>query len=198
MQNETLISTFSVLIAATGISLVFKDYLASLLGGFILRRIRQVKAGVRVKVLVAPAVTIKGDVISVGAIRTTLHEVGDGERLPSIRTGRIVKLPNFALVNNPLIIYGDQISDEVIAYEPRPFTHLETVDEDMRAAIAKDGQEVVDVGLYQREDRLIIHGIFKVQTHEAGDVRGRILVAFLERRQARAAVAGPASPVGTA
>jgi len=63
---------------------------------------------------------------------------------------------------------------------------------------AKDGQEVVDVGLYQREDRLIIHGIFKVQTHEAGDVRGRILVSFLERRQARAAVAEPASPVGTA
>jgi len=198
MQNETLISTFSVLIAATGISLVFKDYLASLLGGFILRNIRQVKAGVRVKVLVGPAVTIKGDVISVGAIRTTLHEVGDGERLPSIRTGRIVKLPNFALVNNPLVIYGDQISDEVIAYETRPFTHLETVDEDMRAAIAKDGQEVVDVGLYQREDRLIIHGIFKVQTHEAGDVRGRILVSFLERRQARAAVAEPASPVRTA
>jgi hypothetical protein len=153
MQNETLISTFSVLIAATGISLVFKDYLASLLGGFILRNIRQVKAGVRVKVLVGPAVTIKGDVISVGAIRTT---------------------------------------------ETRPFTHLETVDEDMRAAIAKDGQEVVDVGLYQREERLIIHGIFKVQTHEAGDVRGRILVSFLERRQARAAVAEPASPVRTA
>jgi small-conductance mechanosensitive channel len=195
MENQTLISVFSVLIAATGISLVFKDYLASLLGGLILRRIRQVKSGVRIKVLIAPAITIKGDVISVGAIRTTLHEVGDGERLPSVRTGRIVKVPNFTLVNNPLVIYGEKITDEVVAYETRPFTHLDTVEEDMRAAIAEDGHEVIDVSLYQREDRLIIHGIFKVHTHQAGDVRGHILRAFLERRQARAEVAAPSSPV---
>ncbi|MGH7422736.1 MAG: hypothetical protein ACREJ1_03550, partial [Candidatus Methylomirabilales bacterium] len=120
MQNESLISVFSVLIAATGISLVFKDYLASLVGGLILRQIRQVKPGVRIKVLIMPAITLKGDVISVGALRTTLHEVGDGERLPSVRTGRIVKVPNFTLVNSPLVIYDEQISDEVIAYETRP------------------------------------------------------------------------------
>jgi hypothetical protein len=195
MQNQTLISILSVLIATTGISLVFKDYLASLLGGIILRRIRQVKPGVRVKALVAPAITIKGDVISVGVVRTTLHEVGDGERLPSIRTGRIVKVPNFTLVNNPLVIYGDQITDEVIAYETRPFAHLDTVQEDMRASITRDGHEVIDVGLYQRDDQLIIHGIFRVHTHEAGDVRGRILKTFLERRHARRAVAETASLV---
>jgi len=195
MQNESLISVFSVLIAATGISLVFKDYLASLVGGIILRRIRQVKTGVRIKVLIMPAITIKGDVISVGALRTTLHEVGDGERLPSVRTGRIVKVPNFTLVNSPLVIYDEQITDEVIAYETRPFTYLDTLEEDMRAAITKDGHEVIEVGLYQKEDRLIVHGIFTVHTHEAGDVRGRILKAFLERRQARAAHAEASIPV---
>ena len=195
MQNESLISVFSVLIAATGISLVFKDYLASLVGGIILRRIRQVKPGVRIKVLIMPAITLKGDVISVGALRTTLHEVGDGERLPSVRTGRIVKVPNFTLVNSPLVIYDEQISDEVIAYETRPFPHLDTLEEDMRAAITKDGHEVIEVGFYQKEDRLIIHGIFTVHTHGVGDVRGRILKAFLERRQARAAHADGLTPV---
>jgi small-conductance mechanosensitive channel len=195
MQNETLISVFSVLIAATGISVVFKDYLASLVGGLILRRIRQVKPGVRIKALIMPAITLKGDVISVGALRTTLHEVGDGERLPSVRTGRIVKVPNFTLVNSPLVIYDEQISDEVIAYETRPFPHLDTLEEDMRAAITKDGHEVIEVGFYQKEDRLIIHGIFTVHTHEAGDVRGRILKAFLQRRQARAAHAETPTPL---
>lgn len=194
MQNQTFISILSVLIAATGISLVFKDYLASLLGGIILRRIRQVKPGARIKVLITPAITVKGDVISVGPIRTTLHEVGDGERLPSVRTGRVVKIPNFTLVNSPLIIYGERITDEVIAYERPPFAHLDSVEEDMRAAISKEGHEVIEVGFYQREDSLIIHGIFTVHTQEAGDVRGRILKAFLERRHSRAIAAEASKP----
>jgi hypothetical protein len=91
VQNQTLIPILSVLIAATGISLVFKDYLASLLGGCILRRI--------------------------------------------------------------------------------------------------------EVGFYQRDDRLIIHGIFKVRTQEAGDVRGSILRAFLERRHSRDAMTDASSPI---
>lgn len=195
MENHTLISVLSILIAATGISLVFKDYFASLLGGFILRRIRQVNPGVRIKVLITPAITIKGDVISVGAIRTSLHEVGDGERLPSVRTGRILKVPNFTLVNSPLVIYGEQITDEVVAYESPPFTRLDTIEEDMRTAITKEGHDVIEVGFYQKDDRLIIHGIFKVRTQKAGDVRGRILRTFLERRQPRDAVTHSSSPV---
>lgn len=195
VQNQTLIPILSILIAATGISLVFKDYLASLLGGFILRRIRQVKAGVRIKILITPAITIKGDVISVGAIRTSLHEVGDGERLPSVRTGRMLKVPNFTLVNSPLVIYGEQITDEVVAYESPPFTHLDTIEEDMRTAITKEGHDVIEVGFYQKDDRLIIHGIFRVRTQEAGDVRGRILRAFLERRHSRDAMTHASSSV---
>lgn len=195
MLNQTLISVFSILIAATGISLVFKDYLASLLGGVILRCMRQVKPGVRIKVLIMPAFTLKGDVIKVGVVRTTLHEVGDGERLPSVRTGRMVKVPNFTLVNSPLVIYGEQITDEVIAYETRPFAHLDSVEEDMRTAITRGGHEVIDVGFYQKEDQLIIHGIFTVHTHEAGDVRGRILRAFLERRQTRGAAVEVSTPL---
>lgn len=197
MQNQTLISIVSILIAATGISLVFKDYLASLLGGIILRRIRQVKPGVRIKVLITPAITIKGDVISVGAIRTSLHEVGDGERLPSVRTGRVVKVPNFTLVNSPLVIYGEQITDEVVAYVSPPFAHLDTIEEDMRKAITNEGQDVIEVGFYQKDDRLIIHGIFRVHTHEAGDVRGRILKTFLELRHSRDMMTQASSAVET-
>ncbi len=195
MENQTLISILSIIIAATGISLVFKDYFASLLGGFILRRIRQVNPGVRIKVLITPAITIKGDVISVGAIRTSLHEVGDGERLPSVRTGRILKVPNFTLVNSPLVIYGEQITDEVVAYESPPFTRLGTIEEDMRTAITKEGHDVIEVGFYQRDDRLIIHGIFKVRTQQAGDVRGRILRTFLEQRRPRETMTPASSPV---
>jgi hypothetical protein len=142
VQNQTLIPILSIFIAATGISLVFKDYFTSLLGRFILRRIRQVKPGVRIKVLVAPTITITRNVITFGSIRTSLHEVDDGERLPSVRTGRILK-----------------------------------------------------VGLYQKDDRLIIHGIFKVRTQEAGDVRGRILRSFLQRRHSRHAMTHASSPV---
>jgi hypothetical protein len=156
---------------------------------------RQVMPGVRIKVLIMPAITLKGDVIKVGVVRTTLHEVGDGERLPSVRTGRIVKVPNFTLVNSPLVIYGEQITDEVIAYETRPFIHLDTIEEDMRAAIIKDGHEVIEVGFYQKEDQLIIHGIFTVHTHQACDVRGRILKTFLERRQARLPYSEASTPV---
>ncbi len=142
-------SVLSVLIASTGVSLVFKDYLVSLPGAIILRRIRQVKLGGRINVLITPAIPIKGDVIPVGAMRTSLHEVGDGERLPSVRTGRLVKVPNFTLVNSPLVIYGEQITDEVIAYESPLFSHLDTIEEDMRTAICQEGHEIIEVGLYR-------------------------------------------------
>lgn len=186
MHIHTLLSILGVLFAATGFSLVFKDYLASLLGGIIIRWVRQVRPDVRIKILMSPNITIKGDIRSIGAIRTTLHEVGDGEHLPSVRTGRTVKVPNFALVNSPLIIYGDRITDEVLAYESRPFAHLEVLEADMTAAITAEGHNVVNVSIYQKDDRLIIHGIYHVKTQEIGDVRGRILRGFLERRRARA------------
>jgi len=77
-------------------------------------------------------------------LRTTLREVGDGERLPSVHTGRILKIPNFFLFNNPVVIYGNTISDEVVAYIKAQDFRPEFV-EMMKNAIEEEGHKVVEV-----------------------------------------------------
>jgi hypothetical protein len=194
----TLTPLIGILVATTGLGLVFRDYLASFLAGLILRANKKIKPGARVKVMVQPNMVLKGDVISIGPIRTSLHEVGDGEHLPSVLTGRIVKVPNAALVNSPIVIYGKHITDEVVGFEMLPSMHLDTVEEDMRAAIEEAGHQVVGVGLYQREDKLVVHGIFREQAMHQGDSRSRIIKGFLLRRSARQASATEAAEVGSA
>ncbi|MDK2796122.1 MAG: hypothetical protein PWQ22_1019 [Archaeoglobaceae archaeon] len=93
------------LLSALGFSFVLKDYFANFIAGLILRRVKRIKRDVRIKILTNPA--IKGDVVEIGWFRTTLREVGDGERLPSVPTGRILKIPNFFLFNNPVVVYKD-------------------------------------------------------------------------------------------
>lgn len=193
MNPIVIISLFGVLTSTMGVSLVFKDYMASLLAGVIMRRVRNIQPGVRVKILGNPV--IKGDIIAVGPVRTTMMEVGDGEHLPSVRTGRTIKVPNFALVNNPILLYGDNIIDEVVAYEKAPFVSVDTIVDDMKEAIGSQGHHTVEVGLYQKEDKLIIHGIFQANTSEVVDIRSRILRAFIERRTARQAPVAAVNPV---
>lgn len=186
---NSLIPLIGILVATTGLGLVFRDYLASLLAGLILRTNRKIKPGARIKVMVQPNMVLKGDIISIGPIRTSLHEVGDGEHLPSVLTGRIVKVPNSALVNSPLVIYGEHITDEVVGFEMLPSLHLDTVEDDMRMAIEEAGHKVLGVGLYQREDKLVVHGIFREQAVHQGDSRSRIIKAFLIRRSGRQGMA---------
>jgi hypothetical protein len=45
-----------------------------------------------------------------------MMEVGDSERLPSINAGRLIKVPNYMLINNPVMIYGDTTTEEVVSY----------------------------------------------------------------------------------
>ncbi|MBM3945251.1 MAG: mechanosensitive ion channel [SAR202 cluster bacterium] len=171
-----------IILASTGIGLVFRDYLASILGGIIVKANRRLVRGVRVKILAQPNMVLKGDIISVGLVRTSLHEVGDGEHLPSMRTGRTIKVPNSTLVNSPIVIYDGQITDEVVAFEPLPSRRIATVEDDMREAIMDTGHEVVAIGLYQRESNLIVHGIYREQTKSLGDSRSRIIKAYLLKR----------------
>ncbi len=84
------------------------------MAGLIFKRVKQIKSGTRVKILASPIV--KGDILEIGWFRTTLNEVGNGERLPSVKTGRISKIPNFLLFINAVLIYGESIIDEVVAY----------------------------------------------------------------------------------
>lgn len=171
-----LLSIFSSL----GMSFVFKDYLADLLATMVIKRTRDIKIGNRIKISAGGSVT-KGDIMEIGILRTTVMEVGDGERLPSVRTGRLIKVPNYMLINNPVMIYGDTIIDEVVSYVPRPYPDSQLLTDSMKQAIINNGHGLIEVGLYQKEDRLVIHGVFEVKTSQMGDERSKILKEFLTR-----------------
>jgi small-conductance mechanosensitive channel len=170
----------SALFSSAGISLVFKDYIADLVATMVIRKTKDIKAGNRIKISAAGSTT-KGDIMQIGILRTTVMEVGDGERLPSVRTGRLIKIPNSMLINNPVLVYGDTIIDEVVAYVPRPYPNSELLENSMKQAIINNGHGVIEVGLYQKEDRLVIHGVFEVKTSEMADERSKILKEFLIR-----------------
>ncbi len=170
----------SALFSSAGISLVFKDYIADLVATMVIRKTKDIKVGNRIKISSA-GYTTKGDIMEIGILRTTVMEVGDGERLPSVRTGRLIKIPNSMLINNPVMVYGDTIIDEVVAYVPRPYPTSDLLENSMRQAIINNGHGLIEVGLYQKEDRLVIHGVFEVKTSEMADERSKILKEFLIR-----------------
>lgn len=176
-----LIPSVSILVSTLGVSLVFKDYVGSIIAGFVLRYVKQIKIGRRIKIIVNPV--IKGDVIDIGLLRTTLMEVGDGERLPSVQTGRLVKIPNAFLIANPVMVYGETIIDEVVAYMKPPLPNLDMVIKAMKDSITVQGHRVIEVGLFQKEDHLVVHGVFEATTKEMADERSKILKSFLEASQ---------------
>jgi len=174
----TYLPLLGVLFSSMGMSFVFKDYIADLLANFVVRKTKDIRVGSRIKITAA-GITTKGDIMHMGLLRTTLMEVGDGERLPSVRTGRLIKVPNFMLINNPVMVYGDTIIDEVVSYIPRPYPDSLLLMESMKDAIISNGHGLIDVGLYQKDDRLVIHGVFEVKTSEMADERSKILRDFL-------------------
>ena len=183
-----LLSIFSSL----GLSLVFKDYIADLLATIVIKKTKDIKIGHRIKINSGGAVT-KGDIMDIGLLRTTVMEVGDGERLPSVRTGRLIKVPNYMLINNPVMIYGDSIIDEVVSYIPRPYPDTQLLVDSMRQAIIDNGHGLIEVGLYQKDDRLVIHGVFEVKTSEMGDERSKILKEFLAKTKQLFDASSPAN-----
>lgn len=177
--------TFALSILATvlgtmGFSLAFKDYIASFMAGLIFKRVKHIRPDTRVKILGVPV--IKGDIVEIGWLRTTLKEVGEGDRLPSVQTGRTMKIPNFMLFNNPVLIYGETIVDEVLAYVKEDSSqHFDGKHIDgMRKAIEEEGHKVVDIGLYQRDNAIVVHGIFEAHTGDMPDARSKILKRYLE------------------
>jgi small-conductance mechanosensitive channel len=182
-----LLSIFSSL----GMSLVFKDYIADLIATMVIRKTKDIKVGNRIKVNSGGAVT-KGDIMEIGILRTTVMEVGDGERLPSVRTGRLIKVPNYMLISNPVMIYGDSIIDEVVSYVPRPYPDTHLLEDSMRKAIINNGHGLIEVGMYQKDDKLVIHGVFEVKTSEMGDERSKILKEFLTRSRQIGSESSPA------
>jgi hypothetical protein len=83
------------------------------------------------------------------------------------------------LISNPVMIYGDTIIDEVVSYIPRPYPDSQLLVDSMKNAIINNGHGLIEVGLYQKDDRLVIHGVFEVKTSEMADERSKILKDFL-------------------
>ena len=181
VDYSLLIPSVSILVSTLGVSVVFKDYVGSVIAGFVLRYVKHIKLGRRIKIIVNPV--IKGDVVDIGFLRTTLMEVGDGERLPSVQTGRLVKIPNVFLIASPVMIYGETIIDEVVAYIKPPLPNLDRLIKAMKDSITMQGHRVIEVGLFQKEDHLVVHGIFEASTKEMADERSKILKSFLEISQ---------------
>jgi hypothetical protein len=186
MNLMVVVLFLNLLLGTVGLAFIFRTLIENWSAGLIIRRTGRLTPGRRIKILI-PTLTIKGDVLAVGPIRTALWEVGDGEHLPSIRTGRIVKVPNALLLSNPLVVYGDIIVDEVIAHVKMEGSDLAGLVEDMRQAILERGHRVVGVSIYQKEERLVIHGVFEVDTPHLVDERSLVLQAFWRRRQGAAA-----------
>ena len=175
------IPLLSILFSSMGVSFVFKDFIADLIATMVIKKNKDLKVGNRIKINSAGVVT-KGDIMEIGMIRTTVMEVGDGERLPSVRTGRLIKVPNYMLISSPVMVYGDTIIDEVISYVPRPFPDSQLLVDCMKEAIMASGHGLIEVGLYQsKDDKLVVHGVFEVKTSEMADQRSKILKEFLTR-----------------
>lgn len=185
------IPLLSILFSSMGISFVFKDFIADLVASLVIRKNKDLKVGNRIKITSGGSVT-KGDIMAIGHIRTTVMEVGDGERLPSVRTGRLIKVPNYMLISSPVMIYGDTIIDEVISYVPRPFPDSQELVDCMKDAIVASGHGLIEVGLFQsKDDKLVVHGVFEVKTSEMADQRSRILKEFLARSKILLAQSAP-------
>jgi small-conductance mechanosensitive channel len=183
MSTEILvyIPLLSIVFSSMGLSFVFKDFIADLVASMVIKKIKDIRVGNRIKISSGVTVT-KGDIMEIGLLRTTVMEVGDGERLPSVRTGRLIKVPNYMLISSPVMIYGDTIIDEVVSYVPRPFPDSQLLVDSMKEAIVSSGHGLIEVGLYQsKDDKLVVHGVFEVKTSEMSDERSRILLEFLAR-----------------
>jgi small-conductance mechanosensitive channel len=194
MSTEILgyIPLLSIVFSSMGISFVFKDFIADLVASMVIKKIKDIRVGNRIKISAGGGMT-KGDIMEIGLLRTTVMEVGDGERLPSVRTGRLIKVPNYMLISSPVMIYGDTIIDEVVSYVPRPFPDSQLLVDSMKEAIVSSGHGLIEVGLYQsKDDKLVVHGVFEVKTSEMSDERSRILLEFLSR--SRQLVAPTAQP----
>lgn len=176
MENfSTFLAFLGIFSSVLGISWVSRDYLSSFIGGFLIRRIKGIKPGTRIKVLGTPHV-IKGDVLRIMTLRTALAEVGDGERLPGIRTGRIYVLPNSVLINNPVLMYGSEIVDQVVAYVEKDPEKAITC---MKRAMSKVGVKFKEVDMYQTMNKYAIYGIYESETDNVNTIRCEIMKTFV-------------------
>ena len=180
MSAFSFLTPITLLLSAVGFTFLFQTVVQNFISCLIIRSSGNIKPNTRLKILTSPQV-IKGDVVRVGPVRTTLIEVGDGEHLPSMRTGRLITVPNTMLVGSAVIVYSDTIVDEVIAeVKFLPDLRIDDIIQAMRQAVLDRGHAPMEVGIYQRGENIVVHGFFQVGTASSADERGKILKDFLE------------------
>jgi len=176
MEPISLFVIFSIFASALGVSWVSRDYLSSLIGGLIIRRVKHINPGTRIKILGQQVV--KGDILHIGLFRTLIAEVGTGGQLTDIRTGNIYLVPNFIMINSPILMYGRKLMDQVVAYvDSNPEEAACLMQEAMKEAKVK----IKEVDVYQSKEKFIIYGIYEPRTKRVSNVRNEILEAFVSK-----------------
>ena len=79
-----------------GLAIALREYVASFLAWFYIMGQRNITLGSRIEVA-----TVRGDVIDIGVLKLTLVEVR-GEGLGEQSSGRLVTLPNFKVLTDPV------------------------------------------------------------------------------------------------
>lgn len=177
------ISILVPIVSALGIGLIMKDFVGSAIAFLYLRCFRRgVKVGERIRVG-----DVKGDVVAITPLKTVVLEIGDGRRLPSTPTGRVVYVPNSFLLFNPVVKYGDnkgKIVDDVKIYvkPSSDVSHARSVL--LKIIRERTENDVVaglpDVDVYYDDDKIELMVKYLVEPHKMTQERTEILCLFLE------------------
>jgi small-conductance mechanosensitive channel len=92
--------SFAIGVAGAGVAVALQDVLASIAGAFSIGFARLYAVGDRIQIG-----DIRGDVIDIGLLRTTLMEIGNWVSRDQYN-GRIVRIPNSALLKGPVFNYS--------------------------------------------------------------------------------------------
>ena len=95
IEQIRALGTFLGFIGA-GIAIALREYVASFLGWFYIMGQRNIALGSRIEVG-----GVRGDVIDIGVLKLTLVEVR-GEQLGDQSSGRLVTVPNFKILTDPV------------------------------------------------------------------------------------------------
>jgi small-conductance mechanosensitive channel len=88
-------------IIAIGFALALQKYVASYFGYFIIVLTNMLHEGDRIRIG-----SYKGDVRHIGIFYLTLDEVGEDEKLGGELTGKILRIPNLLVLDNPVLNFS--------------------------------------------------------------------------------------------
>lgn len=90
-------------VVGLGLAVALQKYVTSFFGYLVIYYGKLFKPGDRVRLG-----SIKGDVRRIGILHTALEEVGDDEKLGGELTGRILRVPNLMILDQPILNYSKE------------------------------------------------------------------------------------------